>query len=131
MLFHKNGYLCVEPNLVNVRLSPRSQCLDECIFGKFAVLVVLVGRAAPLESTGNAVCVAELAPRQPHSATEVGTGNFAVLPDAKRRSAGHGTSTAISVTWQCISADDMHPAPLFCQLTCYAADECSSARREH
>jgi hypothetical protein len=43
MLFYKHGDFGVEGDLVSTTwCSPRVQCLDERILGKFAVLVVLV-----------------------------------------------------------------------------------------
>jgi hypothetical protein len=90
MPFYEHGDLGVEAYLVSTTwCPPRLQCLDERILGKFAVLVVFVGRAAALDSPCNAVGVAELAARHPHPAAEVLAGDLAVLPDPKRRSAGH------------------------------------------
>jgi hypothetical protein len=47
---------------------------------------VLIGRAAPLDNPRHAVAVAKSAARHPHPATQIGSGDLAVLPDSQRRS---------------------------------------------
>jgi hypothetical protein len=91
-LFYENGDLGIEADLVSIAWrwhTSCQQCLDKCIFGEFAVLVVLVGWAAALDSPGDAVGVSDLASRYPHAAAEVIASDLSVLPDSKRRSTGH------------------------------------------
>jgi hypothetical protein len=42
------------------------QRLNKCILGELAVLVMLVGRAAPLDDPRHAVAIPVAATRQPH-----------------------------------------------------------------
>jgi len=75
----------VERDLVTACRTAALQCLNQCVLGELAVLVVVIGGSAALHDPGNAVAVSVTAPRHPHSATEVLAGDLAVLPDAQRR----------------------------------------------
>jgi hypothetical protein len=47
------------------------------------VLIVLVGRATPLDDPRNAVAVAVTAASHPHPAAEIASGDLALLPDTQ------------------------------------------------
>ncbi|WP_245830363.1 hypothetical protein [Mycobacterium numidiamassiliense] len=90
MPFDENSDFGIEGDLVSMtRRTSRQQCFDKSIFGEFAMLVVLIGWAAALNSPGDAVGIPNLASRYPHAAAQVLAGDLPVLPDAKRRSTGH------------------------------------------
>ena len=92
MRVHQRHNRCVETDRVRrtARRSTFGNSFDERIFGELAVLVVLVGRAEPLDSSRHPVAVAVAATCQPHSAAEILADDFAVRSDPQRRSTGHG-----------------------------------------